>query len=549
MLLFQDLLEIIRSEAKKTLSGIEEKEVIFDPTEHAHITLRLIKYGKTETNFDGKLDKICSDIEKLGFVSSVKKEGYYVNVYLNPIAILNTISESIHTAGIFPDSFQDPERVSVEHTSTNPTGPIHMGRVRNSVIGDSVAKLIERYGYRVTKQYYVNDSGKQMLSLYLGYEKFHKGDELTVANLLDGYVKIYNYFEEQKSEREVEDLMERYERGDGELIKNVREIASVVLESIIKDLEKLDIKFDEFTWESEFITSGETKEVIRKLSENLETDEKDGAKYIDIPNLRKIYLERGNGTSLYVTRDIAYHMYKFSQYDRCIIVLGEDHKEHGKIMNFIMHTLLGYENQMDFIFYGYVNLESGKMSTRKGTSIPVSEVYNKLVEKASQEIEKRYGSSDKSTAEKIASSALRFYILRINPSKPITFRWEDALDFNGETAPFIMYSYTRASSILEKSGSGGNFTEEDMNKEEIDLIVHLYEYPYKLKEAFNSLKPEVLATYLLSLSKKFTSFYENSRVIDQKDEIKNRRIAIIKSYTSIVQDCSSILGIKNVNKM
>jgi arginyl-tRNA synthetase len=550
MLLFQDMLELIRSGARKYIDSIEEKEVIFDPTEHAHITLRLIKYSRTVPDFDSKLNRICEELEKMKFISSVKKEGAYINVNLNPLTVLRTISESVETAGIFPDSFQDPERISVEHTSTNPTGPIHMGRVRNSIIGDSVAKLIARYGYRVTTQYYVNDSGKQMLSLYLGYKKFHDGEKPTVDILLDGYLKIYSLFEKEGSEKEVENLMEKYEKGDQKIINDVREIASVVLNSIVEDLSKLNIRFDEFTWESEFITTGETREVMKRLASNVETDPKDGAKYIDIPDLRKIYLERSNGTSLYVTRDIAYHMYKFSQYDRCIVILGEDHKEHGKIMDYIMHKLLEYNNQLDFLFYGYVNLESGKMSTRKGTSIPVKDVYEKLVEKARAEMESRYGSASEDTAQKIASSSLRFYLVKINPSKPITFKWEDALDFNGETAPFIMYSYTRAASIMDKVNEHiGNYSDENLHDSETDLIVFLYQYPYKLKEAFNSLKPEILANYLLVLSKKFTKFYENCRVLDESDTIRKRRIEIIKIYMNIVEDCSRILGIENVRKM
>ena len=550
MLLFQDMLELIRSEARRFIDGIEEKEVIFDPTEHAHITLRLIKYSRSVDDFDSKLNSICEGIGKLKFVGSAKREGAYINVNLEPLTVLRTISESIETAGIFPDSFQDPERVSVEHTSTNPTGPIHMGRVRNSIIGDSVARLIARYGYRVTTQYYVNDSGKQMLSLYLGYRKFHDGEKPTVPILLDGYLKIYSLFEKEGNEKEVEDLMERYEKGDEEIIRNVREIATIVLDSIVEDLARLHIKFDEFTWESEFITTGETKEVMKRLSASIQTNPDDGARYIDIPGLRKIYLERRNGTSLYVTRDIAYHMYKFSQYDRCIVILGEDHREHGKIMTYIMHDLLEYKNQLDFLFYGYVNLESGKMSTRKGTSIPVREVYDKLVEKAKNEMISRYGNASDETAHKIASSSLRFYLVKINPSKPITFKWEDALDFNGETAPFIMYSYTRAASIMEKAAStGGKYSGEEMHESEGDLIIHLYQYPYRLKEAYMSLKPEVLANYLLVLSKKFTKFYENCRVIDQPDPVRNRRIEIIKSYMKILEDCSDILGITNVRKM
>ena len=550
MLLFQDILELTKSEARKHIENLDEKDVIFDQTEHAHITVRLVRYEKTVDNFDTKLNAIMNELKKLPFVQSLEYENGYINIITDGWYLLNAMHESLQTTGSFPESFQDPERVSVEHTSTNPTGPIHMGRIRNSIIGDSIARLMERYGYRVVTQYYVNDSGKQMVSLYLGYEKFHKGETLTKEILLDGYKKIYEYFEQKGDEKEVELLMEKYEKGDDDLINQIKNIAQIMLDDIVSDLELLNIKMDEFTWESEFIVTGETEEVIKDLSEYI-LDE-NGALYIDVPNVRKIFVKRKNGTSLYVTRDIAYHMYKFSQYDKCIVVVGEDHKEHGKIMDYIMHQLLDYKNSLDFVYYGMVNLESGRMSTRKGTSVTVKEVYEKLYEKARNEVLSRY--SEEKDVDKIsrdiAVSSLRFYMLKINMQKPITFKWEDALDFNGETAPFIMYSYTRASSIMEKvKSSSERASSKNIEKEENDLILEMYKYPYKIMNATKSLRPDIITGYILDLSKKFTTFYEKCKVLGEETGIQERRLNILKTYMNIIDDSSQIVGIKNVKKM
>ena len=550
MLLFQDILELTKSEARKHIENLDEKDVIFDQTEHAHITVRLVRYEKTVDNFDTKLNAIMNELKKLPFVQSLEYENGYINIITDGWYLLNAMHESFQTTGSFPESFQDPERVSVEHTSTNPTGPIHMGRIRNSIIGDSIARLMERYGYRVVTQYYVNDSGKQMVSLYLGYEKFHKGETLTKEILLDGYKKIYEYFEQKGDEKEVELLMEKYEKGDDDLINQIKNIAQIMLDDIVSDLELLNIKMDEFTWESEFIVTGETEEVIKDLSEYI-LDE-NGALYIDVPNVRKIFVKRKNGTSLYVTRDIAYHMYKFSQYDKCIVVVGEDHKEHGKIMDYVMHQLLDYKNSLDFVYYGMVNLESGRMSTRKGTSVTVKEVYEKLYEKARNEVLSRY--SEEKDVDKIsrdiAVSSLRFYMLKINMQKPITFKWDDALDFNGETAPFIMYSYTRASSIMEKvKSSSEEASSKNITKEENDLILEMYKYPYKIMNATKSLRPDIITGYILDLSKKFTTFYEKCKVLGEETGIQERRLNILKTYMNIIDDSSQIVGIKNVKKM
>ena len=550
MLLFQDILELIKSETRKHLQNLEDKDVIFDQTEHAHITVRLIKYEKLVNNFNEKLQAIVEDLKKMPFIQSLEYEKGYINMAVNGWYLLNAMKESLETTGSFPDSFQDPERVSVEHTSTNPTGPIHMGRIRNSIIGDSIARLMARYGYRVVTQYYVNDSGKQMISLYLGYEKFHKGEKITKEILLDGYKKIYGYLEEKGDEKEVESLMERYEKGDDELISNIKNIAQIMLDDIVADLNLLNIKMDEFTWESEFIVTGETEEVMRRISDYVEDE--DGAKYVDVPGARKIFVKRKNGTSLYPTRDIAYHMYKFSQYDKCIVVVGEDHKEHGKSMDYIMHQILGYKNSLDFVYYGMVNLESGRMSTRKGTSVTVKEVYEKLYEKAKEEVLNRYKDEEDvdTISRDIAVSSIRFYMLKINLQKPITFRWDAALDFNGEPAPFIMYSYTRASSILQKmEKSSAKATPEGMEKEENDLILEMYKYPYKIMDATRSLRPDIITGYMLDLAKKFTTFYEKCKVIGEEAGIMERRASILKAYIGIIGDCSEIVGIKNVRKM
>ena len=548
MLLFQDILELISAEIRKHFNALGDKDVIFDPTEHTHVTVRLMRY-QGEDGFPKILDAIQNDLKKLEFVGNTNFQNGYLNIEINPEYLLLAIEESVETTGSFPDSFQDPERISVEHTSTNPTGPIHMGRIRNSIIGDSIARLLTRYGYRVVTQYYVNDSGKQMISLYLGYEKFHSGEKMTEQILLDGYRKIYEYFEKNGSEGEVEGLMEKYERGDEDLINKVKSIASVMLNSIVDDMEKLNIRMDEFTWESEFITTGETKEVLERLKGHLKDDGE--AKYIDVPGVRKIYLMRKNGTSLYLTRDIAYHMYKFSQYDRCIVILGEDQKEHGKVMGYIMSQLLEYQNTLDYVYYGMVGLENGKMSTRKGTSVNVKEVYKELLDKAVEEIKKR--NPDKIDANeigrKIAISSLRYYMLKISMSKPITFKWQDALDFNGDTAPFIMYSRTRANSILRKVKEQSQKDLKNMNKEETDLLVEMYKYPYKLKDAFKNLKPETLTSYLFSLSKKFMHFYENCKIIDEQEGIQGRRLSIVKNFLRIMDDACQIVGIEQVDRM
>ena len=549
MFLFTDFLELIRKEINAEIPEVVPEDLTMGQDGHGDISARLIKYLINREDVGDVCEKIADRVKALEFVSGTSMTNNYLNVWIRPEHIFRILKESIDSTGMFPDVFQEPERVSVEHTSTNPTGPLHIGRARNSVIGDSLARLKKRVGYRVTTQYYVNDSGKQMMSLYFGYEKFHKNEKPTIPLLLDGYIKTYRYFEETGSEKEVEELMERYERNDSDLISKVRFVAGIMLDGISADLATIGIKIDEYTWESEFITTGETGTVMERLSADLH--EENGARYIDIPGLRKIYVQRRNGTSLYITRDIAYHMYKFSQYDHCTVVLGEDHREHGRIMKYVMNDLLEYTNTLSFVFYAYVNLETGKMSTRKGTSIPMISVYEKLKEKSMEELQKRYGeSADAKTAEKIAASSFRYHLLKFNPTKPITFRWEDALDFNGDTAVSIMYSMVRASGILNKvSNEGATPNMENFPESEKSLLLLAYIYPYKLMDAAKSDKPEIIANYAFMLSTAFTRFYEDVKISEQDPEIKNRQLETVKIFRTIIEDACNIIGIMKVDKL
>jgi arginyl-tRNA synthetase len=450
--------------------------------------------------------------------------------------------------------FQDPERVSVEHTSINPTGPIHVGRVRNSIIGDSISRLLKRFGYRVTTQYFVNDSGKQMMSLYLAYEKYNANKQPTPELLLDGYRRIYREMESSGSEAEVEEMIKKYEEGDPVLINKVRKIAGVMLDDIKNDLKAIGIKIDDFTWESDFIVSGEVKTLISSLSDSIKSEGE--AKYLELNDGRKVFLTRSDGSTLYVVRDIAYHMYKLSQSDWLITVLGEDHSEHGKTLTEILKTHFDLIKRLDFVFNAFVSLETGSMSTRKGNAVTLKELIEKTYEKSREIIVEKRGEKDSNDeiARKIAISAIRFNILKVSASKAMIFRWEDALDFNGDSAPFVIYSYVRASNIIKKSemnmdNETSSISDKELAREERTLVLNMYTYPFILSEAVKNLKPEALANYAFMLSKTFNDFYEKCKVNDQDSEITIRRLMTVTVYKSIMEDISSIIGIQLVTEM
>ncbi len=552
MLLFTNFMEKIFETAKKAVPDLERRDIDIDRSGHADFTLTLFRVSKKNGMKPSEIfGSIESAISGEGFLESVQQSGGYANFKVKPEAYFREVEESLSVKGQFPDIFQDPERISVEHTSANPTGPLHVGRARNSIIGDSLAKLLERFGYRVTTQYFINDSGRQVLFLYEAFIRYKK--KLEPDDILDGYRRIYEDVKTDPSiEEAVKQLAERYERGDSALYEEIHAITDVMLEQVKSSLRELGIEHNDYTYESDFIQSGEIDQLLEGMDEYLRDE--GGAKYVELPDDRKIFLKRSDGTSLYFARDIAYHLYKLANYDWLIDVLGEDHKLHASSLKYVMQNMLDIENRIDALFYGFVRLESGKMSTRKGNVVTLPDLIERMKEESYTVVkEKRpdlQEESLKSISSDVATSSIRFNIVRVGANKPMVFRWQEALNFEGDSAPYIMYSYARASSILRKAGElkapgkGMGF-----NSFEADLAREMYFYPFFLNQAAESLRPDIIANYTLSLVKKFNDFYQHCTVLDENPETRTRRVSLVKLYRHVLEDACGILGIKVLEEM
>ena len=552
MLLFEDYRKKITDDIKIAYPDVEESDVGFDRTGHADFAFRTFRIAKSTGR---KAEQILSDISAVlsgkPYIESMAIDGPYINIKINPSVMFRELEESVELKGQFPDTFQDPERVSVEHTSTNPTGPLHVGRLRNALLGDSIARILGRYGYRVTTQYFVNDSGRQIMALYEAYRRYNSGKKPDMETILSSYQRIYGEMENDPTiELAIKDLMNRYEKGDAELMDRIKSIASVALDNINTSLKKMGVKMDDYTWESDFIRTGELVDIVDSFSEILK--EEDGAKYILNPSNEKIFLRRGNGTSLYFTRDIAYHKYKARTYDWIIDILGEDHKGHAKNLEFVLKNLMEMPNHIDFVFNAYVSLETGKMSTRKGNAVTIDELLERTQEEALKIVSEKRPDLPRGKLESIsasvAKSSIRFNIIRINANKQVVFRWSEALNFEGDSAPYIMYSYARACGILKHAGSGKpNY--DNIVAQERDLIVTMYQYPYRIMEAKNSLRPDIIANYTLDLVKKFNDFYRECPVASSDARTMGKRIRLVEIYKSIIEDVSKLLGIDLLEEM
>lgn len=571
VLLFRDFQSELFETLKASYSKLEKQDLAVDHTGHADFALRCFRIAEK-----GDYVTVCKSVSEIcknmDFIETIDCSGPYVNFRIKPALMFNAVHESLEKTGTYPDTFQDPERVVVEHTSTNPTGPLHVGRSRNSILGDSVARLFTRVGYRVTTQYYVNDSGRQVMAMVLGNRLYFEGKR-DANSLLEGYQKIYTEMETDPSLKEkVDQILRNYESGDEATINEVREICSITLQIIIESLKKLDIKIDDYVFESGFIRHGDIELILEDLSGVLLTDDsgknggdagdletmdgeeiQKGAKYVELPDKRKIFLQRNDGTSLYPLRDIAYHMFKALNADWIIDILGEDHKDHGKSLKYILKDLLDYKPLLDFVFYSFVSLESGRMSTRRGRIVSLDGLIEKAVEEAAKVVrEKRKDLSDEridEIANAVGTSSVRFNMIRVNPDKAMVFRWSEALNFEGDSAPYVMYSYARTSGILDKIEESSDPAIETFNEEERELMKQIYLYPKYLSSAWQSIRPDILSSYVLDLVKAFSDFYSRHSVIKAEPADLGKRIELVKMYRKTLEDVCHILGIRLLDEM
>ncbi|MEM0133709.1 MAG: arginine--tRNA ligase [Thermoplasmatales archaeon] len=494
-----------------------------------------------DLSFDFQKSKVVLNEKEIADLSdkyvTFLQIGKFVNAKYNPQEFSRSVLEEGMNGDLF--KFDDKrESILVEHTSANPNGPLHIGRVRNSIIGDTLSRILSVYGYKVTTEYYVNDIGTQVEALLLGTDKF--GSD----NYTEAYRKIYENFDSYKTE--VEEYMVRAESGDIQFLKKSKEKLEVFLKDVLIDLQRLSITFDFFVWESEFILNGDVKKIIGELTPLLKDD--GGAKYLESGQDR-MYLIRSNGTSVYFTRDIAHHLMKSKRYDRSITVLGEDHKSYFKKIDFAM-GILGVHT-VSALFYSYITTKEGKMSTRRGNVVYVRDFIDDAVDLARQEITKRR--SDLSVKEineisnKIGTAAVRYHIIKYSPDKPVTFDWEEALNFDGDAAPFLMYSYARARSILSKFDGESEITWE-FNESESDLLKKISLYPEIVEDAVMHLRPDKIARYTYELAGAFNQFYRDCPVIDSGQNFQ-RRVEIVRIFTRTMEELFQMLGIQASDKI
>ena len=476
----------------------------------------------------------------------------YCNITIDWINLMPKIIDELNTND-FGKGNKKNKKILIEHTSANATGPLHIGRARNPIIGDTMARLMDFSGYQVETEYYVNDMGRQACTLAYGIEKYPNNREGKIDyRLVECYKKgTVDLEESEEAKKDIYELMEECESGDVESLTKVNGASKKVLEGMKISLDRLGVTPRIFTYESELITSGAVQKVISLLQNSPLCNEEEGALYLDLEEKgiagrnQKFFFTRKNGLSLYTTRDVAYHMNKFERCDEALNILGEDHKLQGKLLTIALQEIS--QPVPKSMFYSFVSLPGGKMSTRAGRVVYLDEMMDEAVLLAKREIEKRrkdiVGKSLEELSEKIGIGAIRYNIIRIQSDKGFKFKWEEALNFEGDSAPFVMYSHARASSILKKIKQENNdrVMPKELHLSELKLIRTLMKFPSIVVEAAERMKPHKISYYLQTLSSNFNKFYRDCPVVDAEYEWFRKELVI--STKKVLSEGLEILGI------
>lgn len=444
-----------------------------------------------------------------------------------------------------------------------------------------MARVLRAAGYPVTTEYYVDDLGRQSAMITWIWskpldqwpEEIREGarppDGVTLATEKPDrwYGRPYRYVSDYLKKnpaaaQEVAELTRELESGHPPA--RHRQIAEAVLGGMLSSLARVGIRFDEFVWESTLVQDGSVARAIERLRKAPHAViEENGALALDAREYglpkesASIIVTRADGTSLYPTRDVAYHLLKFARYARLIDVLGQDHQLHARTLA-AMLTEIGESRQPEFLIYQDITVpEGGRMSTRKGRAVYLDDLLDEAVERARAEVLKRREDLPEdqvaAIAEHVGAGAVRFHILRIAPDKPVRFRWEEALSFEGRSGPFVQYAYARAGSILRKAGRDAPPYQFDSKAlrlaEETDLIRTIARLPGTIEYVARTAHVHTVATYAYALAEAFNRFYQAIPVIRAEGSERDSRLALVAASRQALGNSLDYLGVERLDKM
>ena len=513
-----------------------------------------------------------------GFLNIVISDAHYLNFF-------NSIKDDVKYGFVTPSP--EDKAVMVEYSSPNTNKPLHLGHVRNNLLGYAVAEIIKASGKKVYKTQIINDRGIHICKSMLAWQKFGqdqtpestglKGDKV-VGNFYVAFDKAYKeeinqLIAEGKTEEEAkkqapiileaQEMLRKWEAGDPEVIALWKTMNQWVYDGFAATYKKLGVDFDAYYYESDTYLLG--KDVVQMgLEKGIFEKDPDGSVWIDLTGEgldRKIVL-RSDGTAVYMTQDIGTAIQRVKDYPDVggmVYTVGNEQDYHFKVLFLILKKLgFDWSENLFHLSYGMVDLPSGKMKSREGTVVDADDLMQEMTDtaqKISEELGKLDGYSEEEKAKlfkTIGLGALKYYILKVDPKKRILFNPEESVDFAGNTGPFIQYTYARIQSIIRKADFDFAVTSTvvEMHEKEKELIKQLELFPEVIQNAAQNHSPALVANYTYDLVKEYNSFYQAVPILGEADlDTKIFRVQLSKKVADTIAAAFSLLGINVPERM
>ena len=476
----------------------------------------------------------------------------------------------------------------VEYSSPNTNKPLHLGHVRNNLLGSSIARIQEANGWEVVKTNIVNDRGIHVSKSMLAWLKFgngetpessgKKGDHLIgdyyvrfdkeyrkqVAELMAGGMSEDDAKREAPLMKEAQAMLLKWEQGDKEVRELWAKMNSWVYAGFDETYKMMGVSFDKIYYESNTYLEGK-KEVERGLQEGLFYRREDGSVWDNLTadGLDEKLLLRSDGTSVYMTQDIGTAKLRYQDYpiDKMVYVVGNEQEYHFKVLSLLLDKLgLPFGKELVHFSYGMVELPNGKMKSREGTVVDADDLMEQMIQDAKEISKDKVNTLPDITeaeaneiARKVGLGALKYFILKVDPRKNMLFNPEESIDFNGNTGPFIQYTYARIQSVLRKAETGSRLSaisNQQLNDKEVALIQRLTDYPSAVKQAGEEFSPAVLCNYAYALAQEFNSFYHDYSILNETDEQKkNLRLLLSAEVAKVLKHAMGLLGIEMPERM
>lgn len=582
------------------------KELYNTEVASSQITLQ-----KTKKEFKGHYTLVTFPLLKISKKNpeqTAQEIGTYLGANSAVIADFNvikgflnlTISSSVW-ADLLNQINQDPEfgivapaddapLYMVEYSSPNTNKPLHLGHVRNNLLGHSLCEVLKANGKKVVKTNIVNDRGIHICKSMLAWQKWGNGETPESFgkkgdHLIGDYYVLFdkNYKAElaelqsqglskEESENqsslmnEAREMLRKWESGDEEVVTLWRTMNSWVYAGFDETYKKLGVSFDKIYYESETYLAGKD-EVLRGLKEGLFYQQEDGSVWADLTSygLDQKILLRSDGTSVYMTQDIGTAKLRFDDYpiDTMIYVVGNEQNYHFQVLSILL-DMLGFEFGKGLVHYSYgmVELPEGKMKSREGTVVDADDLVEEMVDTA-RETSAELGKLDDCTLEEadeiariIGLGALKYFILKVDPKKNMTFNPKESIDFNGNTGPFIQYTHARIKSILRKAESQGIEIPETLStavglsEKEEGLVQLVAEFQGVVKQAGEEYNVSLIGNYVYELAKEYNQFYHDYQILKEEDVVvRDFRIVLSKNVALTIQKGMKLFGIDVPERM